>query len=221
MPYFIKYIVIGVFIFWQGMYSQNSPKNEWQLRKQEQGISVYSKDFENSKFKELKSIFQIKTSLTSVVALLKDFESYPGWVYRCGESYKVKQISETVSLHYQTVVAPWPVDDRDFIVHVVIQQDPVTGIVTQKGNAVIDSKPEVKGRVRIKTFKANWKITPLKDGFVQIEYQLMVDPGGSVPAWLVNLAVVDGPFDTALAMKEWLFKEKYQSAKISFIKEIK
>ena len=67
---------------------------------------------------------------------------------------------------------------------------------------------------------AQWIIIPEKNGVLNAEYRLLVEPGGNIPAWLVNLAVVDGPFDTNLKMKEWLFKEKYQKAKVSFIKEL-
>jgi hypothetical protein len=61
-------------------------------------------------------------------------------------------------------------------------------------------------------FKAQWTITPLKDGSLSLEYQLLVDPGGSVPAWLVNLAVVDGPFETMSALREKVKEKKYQEA---------
>lgn len=198
--------------------SQTSYQN-WQLRKSENGIVVYSRDVEGSNFKELKSVFQIKTSLSSVVALLKDFDSYPQWVYRCGESKLLKKISFKESIHYQTVVAPWPVDNRDFIVHVFLNQDTVSGKIVQTGQCLPNYLPPMKDHVRIQLFNAKWTITPLQNGFLKIEYQLMVDPGGNVPAWLVNLAVVDGPFDTAVGMQGMLLKEKYLKANIPEIKE--
>jgi len=197
----------------------DTPQETWHLKKFESGISVYTRHAEHSKLKELKSDFQIKTSLSSIVALLNDFESYPEWVYRCEKSYTALKISNYEFIQYQSVKAPWPVENRDIVIHKKLIQDPATKVIIQRVNGMPEYLPKVAGHIRIKLFKALWIITPLKNGIVNIEYQLLVDPSGSVPAWLVNLAAVDGPFETEINMKEWLMKEKYQKARLAYIKE--
>lgn len=198
---------------------QEKQESKWELRKFENGISVYSRTAEGSNIKELKSVFQIKTSLSSIVALLDDFESYPQWVYRCAKSSTLKKTSDQELIHYQSVAPPWPVSNRDIIVKVDLTQDPVTKVILQKSTCIPDYIPRVEGHIRVVLFKALWTLTPLKNGLVNVEYQLLLDPGGMVPAWVINLGIVDGPYETELKMKKWLFKEKYQSAKISFITE--
>ncbi len=215
-----KKIIVALILFTLFGFKKDKQEGVWELKKMESGIAVYTRLAENSKFKELKSVFQVKTSLSSFVALLTDFESYPQWVYRCGKSKTIKKISAQEFMHYQTVMAPWPVDNRDVVIQIKLAQDPITKVVTQKASAIADSLPALDSHVRIKTFNAQWTLTPNKNGILDVEYHLMVDPGGNIPAWLVNLAVIDGPFDTELKMKEWLFKEKYQKSKISFIKEL-
>ena len=64
----------------------------WQLKKFENDISIYTRTPENSKYKELKAVYQIKTSLSSIIALLNDFESFPKWVYRCEKSMALKGV---------------------------------------------------------------------------------------------------------------------------------
>jgi ribosome-associated toxin RatA of RatAB toxin-antitoxin module len=213
----VVFLLILVFFFFGFTFQQK--KNNWQLKKLESGIAVYTRTATDSKFKELKSIFQIKASLSTIVSLLNDYESYPQWVYRCGQSSTIKKISEKEFIHYQTVTAPWPVDSRDFVVDVKLTQDPITKIIVQQATCVPAYIPKVAGYVRITEFRAVWTLIPLKNGMVEIEYQLLVNPGGNIPAWLVNLAVVDGPYETALNMKSWLLKEKYQKAIVSFVKE--
>jgi hypothetical protein len=197
-------------------FSQES-KFEWQLKKDESSITVYSRKTVNSNFRELKSVTYVKTSLNSIVALLDDWDTYTQWVYKCGESKTLKRISNTELIHYQTVVAPWPAENRDFVVNVKFSQDEKTKIVTIKSVCWADYIPQASHHVRITEFNACWTLIPLKDGIIQINYQLMVNPGGYVPAWLVNMAAVDG---TMVHFKEWIVKEKYQKAKISFIKEL-
>jgi hypothetical protein len=194
-------------------------KNAWELKKDEHGITVFTRMSEESDFKELKSVVCIKTSLSSIVALLNDWDSYPNWVYRCGKSNTLKKISDTEVIHYQTVVAPWPADNRDFVVHVSDSQDPSTKIVRITSVCTPDYIPKVPDHVRITEFRAAWTLVPQKDGMVEITYQLLVNPGGYVPAWLVNMAVVDGPYETMVNFKEWIKKDKYQKAKIPYIKD--
>lgn len=189
----------------------------WQLKKFENDISIYTRTPENSKYKELKAVYQIKTSLSSIIALLNDFESFPKWVYRCEKSMALKKDSDNHIIRYQTVVAPWPVDNRDMILEVNSFQDKKTKIVYQKVNSIPDYIPLVKGHVRVREFRALWTLIPLKNGFVEVNYELLVNPGGNIPAWLVNLALVDGPFDTSVKMREMLMNEKYQKTTYSFI----
>ncbi len=192
---------------------------EWTLKKYSDGVAVYNRDLDTSSIKELKAVTQIKTTLSGFIALLEDRETYPKWVYKCGKSYLVKKISESEGYYYQNVLAPWPIDNRDFVVHVKVVQDPKTKVVVQTSTCVPGFIPKVEGHVRITQFKAVWTLTPMKNGFVNCEYQLLVHPGGNIPAWLVNLAAIDGPFETTVNLRIWVLQQKYQKTKLSFIEE--
>ena len=199
--------------------SELRKSNDWQLKKSENGISVYTRSVKGSNYKELKAVYQIKTSLSSVIALLNDVESYPQWSYQCEKSKLIKKISDQEIVRYQSVVAPWPVEKRDMVVKAYSSQDPETGKVYQKVTCVPDEVPAVKDHVRIMEFRGQWTLTPLKNGMIEVEYQLLLNPGGSVPAWVANRALVDGPYETSLKMKEMLLKEKYRSTVYAFIIE--
>lgn len=211
--------LILLFVFYLGVTSFSIENDGWQLKKDEKGVTVYTRNAENSAFKELKSVAYVKTSISSIVGLLYDFEKYPEWVYKCGTSGTLKTISEKELIHYQTVIAPWPISNRDFIVNIKIRQDEITKVVSIKSYATGTYIPVFPDYVRIMNFNASWTLTPQKDGTVEIVYQLLVDPAGFVPAWAVNMAIVDGPFETMSKIKERVFKDEYQKTKISFIKE--
>lgn len=214
-----KYVLLQLVVFYFGATSFYIPNDDWQLKKNEQGVTVYTRDSENSAFKELKAVAYLKTSLSSIVGLLYDFEKYPEWVYKCGKSGTLKTISEKELIHYQTVIAPWPIDNRDFIVNIKIEQNEKTKVITIKSYAIGNYIPLVPNYVRIMKFNASWVLSPQKDGSVEIVYQLLIDPSGYIPAWAVNMAVVDGPFETMNNIKERVFRKEYQKAKISFINE--
>ncbi|MBS1646219.1 MAG: START domain-containing protein [Bacteroidetes bacterium] len=218
----LKKTFLSLFLFFIFSFGAAQHKaTDWELKKCESGISVYTRYVSNSSFKELKSIAIVKTSLSGIIALLNDFESYPQWVYKCGEASELKKTNDTTCWHYQTVIAPWPVSNRDFIVKVVQSQNQKTKTITLDSDGTPKEMPIKKNHVRIMYFKATWVLVPLKDGYVQVNYQLLVDPGGAAPAWIVNLAVVDGPFETMIGFKKMLTQEKYQKAKYAFVKELK
>jgi len=212
-------VLLFLLVIFIGTSSFCTINDDWQLKKVDQGISVYTRNPENSAFKELKAVAYIKTSISSIVALLYDFDDYPEWVYKCGKSSTLKIINENEFIHYQTVLAPWPVDNRDFVIHIKREQNKITKVVTIRSYAIGNYIPAFPGYVRIMNFNASWVITPQKDGTVEIVYQLLVDPAGYVPAWIVNMVILDGPFDTMNNLKDWVFKEKYQKEKIPSIEE--
>ncbi len=192
---------------------------EWKLKKFGDGVAVYNRDLDYTSIKELKAVTQIHTSISSIIALLNERETYPEWVYRCGKSMLVKKISDSEGIYYQSVLAPWPVDNRDFVVDVKVVQDSKTKVVTQFSNNLPNFFPLVSNHVRITEFKASWTFTPLKNGMVNCEYELLVNPGGNVPAFLVNMAAIDGPYETTTNLRNRVMDKKYQKASFSFIHE--
>lgn len=214
----ISTLLLLAFAFTSFTTFKNANK-EWVLKKEAEGVSVYNRDAENSSLKELKAVTQLNASLSSIIALLSDKASFPKWIYKCEKSYVIKPLSEAEAICYQNVVAPWPLDNRDIVINVKVYQDAVTKVVYQKATGVPNYIKEVDGHVRITLFNALWTLTPLNNGLVKCEYQLLLDPGGNLPAWLVNLAAIDGPFETTVNMKKMLLSDKYKTAKYSFITE--
>jgi hypothetical protein len=200
-------------------FSQNI-SSDWHLYKNENGISIYTRKADNSNIKQLKSVVTLKTSLNSIVALLNDWDAYPEWNYKCGESRTLKTINETELIHYQTVVTPWPVEEEDFIINVKLVQDPKTKIVTITSTNLPNYIPPYPNRTRIKYLEGKWTLTPLSNGSVLAVYDFFVNPGGLVPAWLLNTAITYGPYENFQNLIQWVQKPKYQKAKSPLIKEL-
>ena len=97
---------------------------------------------------------------------------------------------------YLTLVdLPWPVETRELIARFRIERDSVTNGLIIKVNAIRHDFPVRDDLVRIPYSEATWTVKPLASGNgFTIFYTLQVDPGGSVPAWLINMAVAEGPF---------------------------
>jgi hypothetical protein len=62
--------------------------------------------------------------------------------------------------------------------------------------------PERKDAVRMTFFEGYWLIKPQDDGTVEVLYESIMDPAGSVPAWVANMAVEQTPFDLLESLRE-------------------
>ena len=93
-------VISGLFTMAQVGFSVGQDNNGWKLKKQQDGISVYSREVAGSRFKEIKVTVNIQTSLSGIIALFKDVPSYTSWVYLCDNPETVKQGSETEAYYY-------------------------------------------------------------------------------------------------------------------------
>lgn len=188
-------LIIILFLF-QGK------SNAWEKVKEKNGITVYTRKREGSGFKEFKAVMLIRTSLSSLIALVDDIEASPLWIDTCKEGTLLRRVSPKETYTYTVNDAPWPVRDRDAVVHNIIEQDPQSGVVTIRTTAVPDYIPEKPDLVRVKKIDAYWRFTPLGDGLVELVYNVYNDPGGNLPAWLVNSAAISQPYNTLINLKE-------------------
>jgi hypothetical protein len=52
---------------------------------------------------------------------------------------------------------------------------------------------------------------------VKVEYTLHLDAGGSVPAWLLNMFITQGPTESFIKLKAQLQKPVYKNVKLAYI----
>ncbi len=186
-----------------------SQENPWRFVKETNGIKVYFRSIENSNLNEVRIQTTFTSNLSAIVEGLKDVKAYAQWVYKAANSYTVKEFSDFEMEYYNRIDFPFPLDDRDIVIHSIIQQDPQTKVVTSISYAKPLVLPENKNMVRIKNFNSKWTFTP-KNNIIYGVYTFSSDPGGNIPAWLVNLSLDEGPIKTIKAFKKQLSSEKYK-----------
>src|SRR5580765_5071510 len=93
---------------------------DWVLKKNENGIAVYTRYAEGSHLKEVRVVNVVESSLSGLVALLLDIKNYPNWIYACSEASVLKEINNHEQYQYQVTDVPWPVSDRDVASHIKI-----------------------------------------------------------------------------------------------------
>ncbi|HEY4289337.1 MAG TPA: START domain-containing protein [Puia sp.] len=192
-------------------------QDDWKLKTDKDGIAIFTRTFPDSKFKAIKVEVELDATLSQLVAVILDVNTGAQWVYSTKSSVLLKQVSPSELYYYSEVNVPWPAANRDFIAELRVVQDPHSRVVTIYGPTFPDYLPEKKDIVRVRRSEGKWIISPLANRKIKVEYTLRVDPGGDVPAWLVNMFATKGPYESFRKLKEQLQKPAYANVKLPFV----
>ena len=194
-----------------------SAQNDWKLSADKEGVKIYTSIVSDSKIKAVKVECDLNTTPSQLVAVVMDINSATDWVYHVKSAKLIKQVSPSELYYYSEVSLPWPVANRDFVAHLVVTQDPASKVVTIDGPAVQGFVPVKKGVVRVDNSFGRWVITPVGSGQVHVQYTIHTDPGGTIPAWLVNIFATDAPLKIFEGLKVQLQKPAYKNTALAFV----
>lgn len=169
------------------------------------------------KFKSIKASFTVKARLSQLVAFLQDVNNYCDWQYNTIRAQLLKKISEQEVMYYTEIAAPWPVSNRDMVVQLKFSQDAKTKVVTIVMKSVPEWAPEKDHIVRVPMSLATWTVVPLSSSLLKIEYFILIDPGGSVPPWMINMVSAQAPYDSFKTLKYKIREKKFANVKVPFI----
>jgi hypothetical protein len=198
--------MIRWFILWNGLLVCQvlAQPTDCDLKRDSDGIKVYTCKTGTERFKTLRAEFEVSnTSIQELKAFLWDVSTYHTWQYNLLEAQAILS-TETEVAYWALVDAPWPVENRETIVKMrVIKMDTVLAIQVSR----IDyAQPPPENVIRVPYFEASWNVIPAGKN-LQATYTLHIDPGGIVPAWLVNMAMADGPYVSFKNLKAQLEKK--------------
>lgn len=209
-----KYLFLVLLFAWSFLVFAQA---DWTLKSAKNGMDIYTKTVSASGLKGIRVKCNLPAKLSQMVALILDVNAGEDWVYGTKSSTLLKKVSPSELYYYSEVDIPWPINNRDFIAHLIVSQDPRTKVVTINGPTEPNYLPVKENIVRVNHSNGKWVLTPIKSNLIQIDYTLEVDPGGTIPVWLVNLFATSGPSETFKKMKTQIQKPQYVNANLSFI----
>lgn len=195
--------------------------NDWEMKKENDQIKVYTRKLEGQRFKEIRIKTKCKTSLNAIMAAFDDTAGHKNWVYKTPESYTIEKVDENTLIYYIKSDLPFPVTDRDIVIKYSWKQDPDTKVITTVSEGMSGKVDDVDGNIRVTDFLSEYILTPQGDGWIDIEYYAKMDPAGKLPAWLVNLAVTTGPIKTMEKFFEVLDSGRYNNTIIEGVSELR
>ena len=181
---------------------------EWKLKKEKNNIKIFIRNSEGPNITEIRALSTVKASVELLVETVYDIDSYPEWVSNLETAEVLETVSKREIYYYYQADVPWPFSNRDDVMRFVMEEDPESGAVKIILSGHPDYIPVKDKIVRLTLNKGYWKFTPLSNGETEIDYIFFTNEGKGYPNWLVNMFVVDGPFDMVLKLKEYVTKNQ-------------
>jgi len=182
-------------------------QNDCELKKEKDDLRVYTCSTAGSKLNVLKAELMLEdTSFKELLDFVNDIGNYVNWQYNTKEARVLQTRANSVV--FRTVVdAPWPLSGREMILEQSTSFDSAIQVLKIESRTVSYDYPQNEDLIRVPLLVAKWNVSSVKNS-LKIEYTLRIDPGGSVPAWLVNIAMTEGPYNSFLKLKNELKQKR-------------
>ena len=173
----------------------------WNLKRNQDGIEVYTRKLGNEKYKEIRVITTFNASQVQLVKVLKDVEHHKEWVYNAKRAYLLSKKGPDTIYYYMEASLPWPASNRDMVTQLTFHFD--TGNVLRiTALGVSGIVPLNKTLIRIPYSLSEWTVTALNKKQIKIEYVIKINPGGSIPPWLVNYTASIAPYNSFKKLRQ-------------------
>ncbi len=192
--------------------------DEWALVKEKEGVTVYTREINGSDFLEFRGETVVEASVDTLVAVLYDTPNAPAWLHQCSFGMTLEEVAFDENYIFQIYDLPFPVSNRQVVLHSRVSwtQEGVR-LDTQEANTYCDEHQTSRCKrvveadlVNIERSRGYYIFTPLSENRTEVIWQQHVEPGGSIPTWLVNVLLVDIPFNTLLQLQTMVKDEKYR-----------
>ncbi len=191
---------------------------DWTLVKEKDGITVHTRPVEGSDFLEFKGETVVEGRVDTLVAILYDTPSAPQWLHQCDFAMTIGQLAFTDNYTFQTYDLPFPVRDRQVILHALLSYSGKTArLDLQEENAFCHHKTDSRC-LKVKAAKKVWisksrgfyMLEPVDEERCRVTWQQHIEPGGTIPEWLVNALIVDMPYNSLLRLHEQVKNGQYR-----------
>jgi hypothetical protein len=200
-------LVIGA----SGESEDGEAAEEWELRKESDGVRVFIRDssLPGLKTARAETLIPIDDPYV-IVALLDDVEAAADLMDAVSLVEELESEEPDAKHVHMVLDLPWPLKDRDVVAA-------LTPLHDEEGQRLILTLTGRPGRipvdreyVRVPNFDSSYTLRYGVEGGVHVTLESTIDPGGSIPGWMINYGITEMPVKTLTNMRRLVAREKYQ-----------
>jgi hypothetical protein len=167
--------------------------DDWELRKDKNGIKVYTRERKESNIYMYKVETTIGMSPEKVYRQAVDFRENLKYMDVVDSLAFLDHRKDDLYINYMRFDLPWPVKNREMVMNMKVKYQP--GNIRLISNDAPGYLKSHMGLIQIEDFHEEWTI---KTGRNANETNLTVigwiNPGGSIPNWVINMFSARTPF---------------------------
>ncbi|MBT3584084.1 MAG: hypothetical protein HN509_04200 [Halobacteriovoraceae bacterium] len=180
-------IFLPFFMFIQASYAV--PGATWKKTKTRLNVEVFEGKIANSKLVAFRGKGIIDAPIQKVASVIHDTSLTKEWVSDLVESHVLSRLNTFEKIEYNQTHAPWPLSNRDFVYSVKVAYDKSAGVLKiLMGSATHKDAPKLKNIVRGELRESSYTLKSIDGGKrTDIMVEILADPKGAVPKWIVNI----------------------------------
>ena len=163
----------------------------WTFSRRLGDVDIYRQSINGSGFPAVRAHARISASAKALYAVISDYEHFRDFIHSVVDSRVLARQMSTLTV-YQRLGFPLMVADRHYVIQVTDNLDQADeGLI--KLTWQLDRQQSLSltsGRVVVPdAFSGSWRLAELEEGrATDATYSIHVEPGGSLPAWLLLTA---------------------------------
>ncbi len=206
-------LILVCFCF-SGAWAAEAP---WKKIGEKNGIVGFTRPTPKSSVDQMKAVGVVNAPVAVIEALLRDVPSETEWMYKCKEAAVVNtpelKSAGDILYVYNVTAMQFPVKDRDTVGKAVYTIDKATGTLYMHLDGINTNYKLDKSKVRMPYVSVDYILTPKGPDKTEVTYVALGDPGGNLPAFLVNMLTKNLSIETIASIREMVKKDKYKNAK--------
>lgn len=174
--------------------------SSWKKLYSKKGLSFYSKKLKGSSLLNFRAIGEINVAMGEAMAILRSVEHATKWDENTKVKKTIENISDIEAITYSETAIPWPFRNRDLVLSnkLFIDTERVALRVDVKS---IERKDYPKRKKLVRAYlDAKMFFREKSANQTLVDLQILVDPKGSIPHWIVNIVQKSMPYDFLIGL---------------------
>ncbi|MCX2977057.1 START domain-containing protein [Candidatus Marimicrobium litorale] len=172
---------------------------DWELQDEDGTLQVFTREVDASPFLEVMARVQINAPLARITEFLGDGSGCAEWRAMCRSSQVLEEVSAEERYVYLVLDMPWPLTDRDMVIHSQTRLDPDSSSAIV--NLRTDSSRHPPGDFVRAESVGQFILRVLPDQQVEFTYIMHTDLGGDLPPESVNARLAESAMNDLKRLK--------------------